>query len=94
MPLNFPVEDIYLIVQVPVLFNACIKLGVVIDVFHYLVPYLQRIPAEDVLGYALAHPESSIRDILAGLVPTQNGRCGTYYIRTVHILIVQSWRRN
>ncbi|GFV85520.1 uncharacterized protein TNCV_3773441 [Trichonephila clavipes] len=63
MPLNFPVEDIHLIVQLPVLFNACIKLGVVIDVFHYLVPRLQRIPAEDVLGYALAHPESSVRDI-------------------------------
>ncbi|GFV50771.1 uncharacterized protein TNCV_2214321 [Trichonephila clavipes] len=25
--------------------------------------HLQRIPAEDVLGYALAHPESSVRDI-------------------------------
>ncbi|GFW36861.1 uncharacterized protein TNCV_4349021 [Trichonephila clavipes] len=63
MPLNFPVEDIHLIVQLPVLFNACIKLGVVIDAFHYLVPQLQRIPAEDVLGYALAHPESSVQDI-------------------------------
>ncbi|GFT56107.1 uncharacterized protein TNCV_811541 [Trichonephila clavipes] len=63
MPLNFPVKDIHLIVQLPVLFNACIKLGVVIDVFHYLVPHLQRIPAEDVLGYALAHPESSVRDV-------------------------------
>ncbi|GFY09134.1 uncharacterized protein TNCV_4663251 [Trichonephila clavipes] len=63
MPLNFPVEDIHLIEQLPVLFNACIKLGVVIDVFSYLVPHLQRIPAEDVLGYALAHPESSVRDI-------------------------------
>ncbi|GFV02775.1 uncharacterized protein TNCV_619731 [Trichonephila clavipes] len=63
MPLNFPVEDIHLIVQLPVLFNACIKLGVPIDVFPYLVPHLQRIPAEDVLGYSLAHPESSVRDI-------------------------------
>ncbi|GFV90135.1 uncharacterized protein TNCV_4378511 [Trichonephila clavipes] len=63
MPLNFPVEDIHLIVQLPVLFNACIKLGVVIDVFPYLVPHLQRIPTEDVVGYALAHPESSVRDI-------------------------------
>ncbi|GFX01573.1 DUF4817 domain-containing protein [Trichonephila clavipes] len=25
--------------------------------------HLQRIPIEDVLGYALAHPESSVRDI-------------------------------
>ncbi|GFV54801.1 uncharacterized protein TNCV_4201931 [Trichonephila clavipes] len=54
MPLNFPVEDIHLIVQLPV---------VVIDVFPYLVPHLQRIPTEDVLGYALAHPESCARDI-------------------------------
>ncbi|GFY36383.1 uncharacterized protein TNCV_3450861 [Trichonephila clavipes] len=50
MPLNFPVEDIHLILQLPVLFNACIELGVVIDVFPYLVPHLQRIPTEDVLG--------------------------------------------
>ncbi|GFY09999.1 uncharacterized protein TNCV_3699601 [Trichonephila clavipes] len=63
MPLNFPVEDIHLIVQLPMRFNACIKLGVVIDVFPYLVPHLQRLPTEDVLGYALAHPESSVRDI-------------------------------
>ncbi|GFV72045.1 uncharacterized protein TNCV_2459781 [Trichonephila clavipes] len=63
MPLNFPVEDIHLIVQLPVLSNACIKLGVVIDVFPYLVLHLQRILAKDVLGYALAHPESSVRDI-------------------------------
>ncbi|GFW49767.1 uncharacterized protein TNCV_358701 [Trichonephila clavipes] len=63
MPLNFPVEDIHPIVQLPVLFNACIKLGDVIDVFSYLVPHLQRIPAEDVVGYALAHPESSAQDI-------------------------------
>ncbi|GFS57537.1 uncharacterized protein TNCV_1401981 [Trichonephila clavipes] len=63
MPLNFPVEDIHLIVQLPVLFNACIKLGVAINVFPYLGPHLQRIPAEDVLGYARAHPESSVRDI-------------------------------
>ncbi|GFV96409.1 uncharacterized protein TNCV_2869861 [Trichonephila clavipes] len=63
MPLNFPVEDIHLIVQLPVLFNACIKLGVVIDVSPYLVLHLQRIPVEDVVGYALAHPESSVRDI-------------------------------
>ncbi|GFW81275.1 uncharacterized protein TNCV_376231 [Trichonephila clavipes] len=63
MPLNFPFEDIHLILQLTVLFNACIKLGVVIDVFPYLVPHLQQISAEDVLGYALAHPESSVRDI-------------------------------
>ncbi|GFX96325.1 uncharacterized protein TNCV_2292131 [Trichonephila clavipes] len=63
MPLNFPVEDIHLIVQLPVLFNACIKPGVVIDVFHYLAQNLRQIPAEDVLGYVLAHPESSVRDI-------------------------------
>ncbi|GFW42519.1 uncharacterized protein TNCV_4257141 [Trichonephila clavipes] len=63
MPLNFPVVDIPLIVQLSVLFNACIKLGVVIDVFPYLVPHLQQILAEDVLEYALAHPESSVRDI-------------------------------
>ncbi|GFY33229.1 transposon Ty3-I Gag-Pol polyprotein [Trichonephila clavipes] len=61
----YPIKDIHLIVQLPVLFNACIKLGVLIDVFHYLVPHthLQWIPDEDVLGYALAHPESSVRDI-------------------------------
>ncbi|GFV03277.1 uncharacterized protein TNCV_4018741 [Trichonephila clavipes] len=94
MPLNFPVEDIHLIVQLPVLFSAGIKLGVVRDVFPYLVPHLQRIPAEDVLGYALAHPEISVRDIRERLVHTQNQRCGTYYIRPVQILIVQSWRRN
>ncbi|GFX46130.1 uncharacterized protein TNCV_2094461 [Trichonephila clavipes] len=47
MPLNFPVEDTYLIVQLPM---------VLMDVFPYLVPHLQRIPTEDVLGYALAHP--------------------------------------
>ncbi|GFU57007.1 uncharacterized protein TNCV_1778811 [Trichonephila clavipes] len=63
MSLNFPVEDIHLIVQLSVLFHACIKLGVVIDVFPYLVPHLQWIPTEDVLGYALAHRESSVRDI-------------------------------
>ncbi|GFT06533.1 uncharacterized protein TNCV_3356541 [Trichonephila clavipes] len=63
MTLNFPVKDIHLIVQSPVLFNACTKLGVVIDVFPYLGPHLQRIPVEDVLGYALANPESSVRDI-------------------------------
>ncbi|GFX81488.1 uncharacterized protein TNCV_143381 [Trichonephila clavipes] len=63
MPLNFPVKDTHLIIQLPVSFNACIKLVVVKDVFPYLVPHLQRIPAEDVLGYALAHPESSVRDI-------------------------------
>ncbi|GFW09102.1 uncharacterized protein TNCV_3081941 [Trichonephila clavipes] len=62
MPLNFLVEDIHLIVRLIVLFNACIKLGVVIDVFPCLVPHLQRIPAKDVLGYALTHPESSVRD--------------------------------
>ncbi|GFY31500.1 DUF4817 domain-containing protein [Trichonephila clavipes] len=43
--------------------QPCIKLGVVIDVFPYLMLHLQRIPAEDVLGYVLTHPESSIRDI-------------------------------
>ncbi|GFW62626.1 uncharacterized protein TNCV_1886731 [Trichonephila clavipes] len=61
--IKFPVEDIHLIVQLPVLFNACIKPGVVIDVFHYLAQNLRQIPAEDVLGYVLAHPESSVRDI-------------------------------
>ncbi|GFX05586.1 uncharacterized protein TNCV_3434901 [Trichonephila clavipes] len=56
MPLKFPVEDIHLIVQLSV---------VVIDVFSYLVPHthLQGIPTEDVLGYALAHSESTVRDI-------------------------------
>ncbi|GFX51999.1 uncharacterized protein TNCV_3064161 [Trichonephila clavipes] len=101
------IKDIHLIVQLPVLFNACIKLGVVIDVFPYLVPHLQRIPAEEVVGYALVHPESSVRDISTqGLFLLKiNGvdfehityvhiTFGTYYIRTVHILIVQSWHRN
>ncbi|GFT57505.1 uncharacterized protein TNCV_803641 [Trichonephila clavipes] len=63
MSLNFPVEVIHLIVQLPVLFNACINLGVVIDVSPYLVLHLQRISAKDVLGHALAHPESSVQDI-------------------------------
>ncbi|GFY23017.1 uncharacterized protein TNCV_2182781 [Trichonephila clavipes] len=54
MPLNFPFDGIHLIVQLPV---------VVIDVFPYLVPHLQRKLTEDVLGYALAHPENSVRDI-------------------------------
>ncbi|GFV96442.1 uncharacterized protein TNCV_2943751 [Trichonephila clavipes] len=53
-PLNFPVEDIYLTVQLPV---------IVIDVFLYLAPHLQRIPTEEVLGYALAGPESSVWNI-------------------------------
>ncbi|GFW53658.1 uncharacterized protein TNCV_4815591 [Trichonephila clavipes] len=93
MPLNFSVEDILLIVQLPVLFNTCIKPGVFTDVFPQASRL--RIPAEDVLGYALAHPESSVRSgILARLVPTQNRRCGTYYIHTLHIFIVQSWRKN
>ncbi|GFW58465.1 uncharacterized protein TNCV_717661 [Trichonephila clavipes] len=35
-------------------------------------PLSLRIPAEDVLGYVLTHPESSVWDILARLVPTQN----------------------
>ncbi|GFS87238.1 uncharacterized protein TNCV_213591 [Trichonephila clavipes] len=62
--IKFPSRrHIHLIVQLPMLFNACIKLVVVIYVFPCLVPYLQRLPAEDVLGYALAHPESSVRDI-------------------------------
>ncbi|PRD28097.1 UNVERIFIED_CONTAM: hypothetical protein NCL1_33470 [Trichonephila clavipes] len=91
IPLNFPVEDIHLIVQLPVRFNACVKLRVVIDVFPYLVPHLQQIPAEDVLGYALVH--LVVSGIVARLFPTQNRRCGTYYIRKVHILIVQSWSR-
>ncbi|GFV37088.1 DUF4817 domain-containing protein [Trichonephila clavipes] len=42
---------------------STIASGCVIDVFPYLVPHLQRIPTEDVLGYALVHPESSVRDI-------------------------------
>ncbi|GFX27385.1 hypothetical protein TNCV_34821 [Trichonephila clavipes] len=54
----------------------------------------RRIPAEDVLESALAHPESSVRDISARLVPIQNRRLGTYYTRTVYILIVQFWCRN
>ncbi|GFS81983.1 uncharacterized protein TNCV_1790581 [Trichonephila clavipes] len=90
MPLNFPVEDIHLIVQLPGLFNASIKLGVVIDVFHYLVPHLQRIPAEDVLGCSWLILKV-VFGILARLVPTQKRWCRTYYIRMVHILIVQSW---
>ena len=38
MLINFPVEDIHLIVQLAALFNACRKLGVVIDVFPCFVP--------------------------------------------------------
>ncbi|GFX64057.1 transposable element Tcb2 transposase [Trichonephila clavipes] len=63
MSLNFPVEDIHLIVRLSVLFNACIKLGVVTNVFPYLVPHLQKISAEHVQGYSVAHPESRVRDI-------------------------------
>ncbi|GFV85554.1 uncharacterized protein TNCV_3773781 [Trichonephila clavipes] len=63
MPLNFPVEDIHFIVQLPLLFNAGIKLRVVLDVFPFPTSSSLRIPAEDVLGYVLTHPESSIRDI-------------------------------
>ncbi|GFX09429.1 DUF4817 domain-containing protein [Trichonephila clavipes] len=50
---------------ISVLLNACIKLKVVIDVFPLsrATPLSLRIPAEDVLGYALAHLESSVRDI-------------------------------
>ena len=38
---NFPIEDIYLIVHLPLLFNTCIKLDIVIDVFPCLVPHLE-----------------------------------------------------
>ncbi|GFT56035.1 uncharacterized protein TNCV_3117201 [Trichonephila clavipes] len=64
--IKFPVENIHLIVQFTTLFNACTKLGVVIDVFPCLVPHLFSslwIPSEDVLGYTLAYPESCVRDI-------------------------------
>ncbi|GFY08319.1 uncharacterized protein TNCV_1357251 [Trichonephila clavipes] len=72
MPLNFPVEDIHLIVQLPVMFNTCLKLGVVMDVFPYLTPHLQ----------ACGHPLRMFYDmpwiilkvvsgILARLFPTQ-----------------------
>ena len=61
MPLNFPIEGIHLIVQLPMLLNACIKLGVVIDIFPSCATHSSlRIPAQDILGYALAHPESSL----------------------------------
>ncbi|GFX36578.1 uncharacterized protein TNCV_2031591 [Trichonephila clavipes] len=87
MPSNFLVEDIHPIVQLPVLCNACIKLGVVIDVFPYLVPHFQRISAEDVLGCALAHPESSVRDISKAC---SNSKSTVWNILHTHILIVQS----
>ncbi|GFY03713.1 uncharacterized protein TNCV_3666231 [Trichonephila clavipes] len=94
MPLNFPVEYINLIVQLLVLFNAYKKTGSC----HRRIPLSRatsclRIPAKDVPRYALVHPESSVRDINKTF-PTQNRLCGTYYIRKVHILIIQSWRRN
>ncbi|GFU64196.1 uncharacterized protein TNCV_3745641 [Trichonephila clavipes] len=79
-----PVVDIHLNVQLPVLFNACIKLEVVIVIFPYLVPHLQLIPAEDVLGYALAHPESIVRDISKACSYSKS------LSLEVHILIVQS----
>ncbi|GFX35927.1 DUF4817 domain-containing protein [Trichonephila clavipes] len=53
-----------------------------------------RIPAEDGLEDMPWPILKVVSGILAGLVPTQNRRYGTYYIRTFHILIVQSWRRN
>ncbi|GFV55364.1 uncharacterized protein TNCV_5010601 [Trichonephila clavipes] len=65
MPLNFPVKDIHLIVLLPVLFKACIKLGVVnrrIPLSHAALSSL-RTPAEDALGYALAPLENCIRHI-------------------------------
>ncbi|GFX68651.1 uncharacterized protein TNCV_1800641 [Trichonephila clavipes] len=73
VPLNFPVEDIHLIVQLSV---------VVIDVFPYLVPHLQRIPTGDVLGYALAHPESSVRDISKACYYSKLTRGGTLSLRS------------
>ncbi|GFV64897.1 uncharacterized protein TNCV_197091 [Trichonephila clavipes] len=80
MTLNFPVEDIHLIVQLPV---------VVIDVFPYFVPHLQRIPAEDVIVYALAPPESSVRDISKACSYSKSTKwnilhtCGAYLYRPV-----------
>ncbi|GFX01985.1 uncharacterized protein TNCV_371741 [Trichonephila clavipes] len=85
MPLNFLVEDINLIVQLPVLFNSCIKLGVAIDVFPYLVPHLQRIPAEDVLGYALSHPESSVQDISKACSYSIDGVEHITYVRCISL---------
>ena len=73
MPLNFPVEDIHLIVQLPMLFNTFIKLGVVIDVFPCLVPHLQacRYPLKMfyVMPWLIL---KTVSGILAKLVPTQN----------------------
>ena len=64
MPLNFPVENIHLIVQLLLLYNVCIKLEVVIDIpLSRATPSSLQIPTEDILGYALTHPESSVRDI-------------------------------
>ena len=124
---KFPSRRHYLIVQLPVLFNACIKLR---DIFPCLMSHLQacgqqlrmfqdmpwlilkvvsgierhiplshatpsslQIPTEDVLGCALAHPENSVRDNSKACSYSKSTG-GAYYIRTVHILIVQSWRRN
>ncbi|GFW08690.1 uncharacterized protein TNCV_2777081 [Trichonephila clavipes] len=92
MPLNFPVEDIHLIVQLPVLFNACIKLGVVIPLSR-ATPSSLWIPAEDVLDMPWLILKV-VSGILARLIPNQNRRCETYYICALHILIFQSWRRN
>ncbi|GFW11544.1 uncharacterized protein TNCV_3810631 [Trichonephila clavipes] len=67
MPLNFAVEDNHLIVQLPVMSNACIKLGIFFC--HRRIPLSRptpsslRIPAEDVLGYVLALLESSVQNI-------------------------------
>ncbi|PRD23058.1 UNVERIFIED_CONTAM: hypothetical protein NCL1_47431 [Trichonephila clavipes] len=95
MPLNFPFEYIHLIVQLSVLFNACIKLRIIIDIFPCIVLQLQA------CGYLLGMFEDMpllilkvVSGILARLVPIQNRRYEIYYIRTVHILFVQSWRRS
>ncbi|GFY07727.1 DUF4817 domain-containing protein [Trichonephila clavipes] len=62
MPLNFPGEHHPSYYTIASVVQCLYKTGVVIDVFliscHTFSGY-----TEDVLGYALAHPESSVRDI-------------------------------
>ncbi|GFX92416.1 DUF4817 domain-containing protein [Trichonephila clavipes] len=59
--IKFPIEDIHLIVQYQRLYKAgsCHRR----ILLSRVTPSSLRIPAEDVLGYALAHLESSVRDI-------------------------------
>ncbi|GFT03439.1 DUF4817 domain-containing protein [Trichonephila clavipes] len=90
MPLNFPVEDNHLIVQ---LIDCAVQRLYKTGSCHRRIPLSHptpsslRILAEDVLGYVLTLPECSVQDI---------SKACSYSKSTmwVHILIVQFWCRN